>query len=185
MVDLRSKFPLLVLLASAALGQDVFLTPSEYSFPPGSTFPGATWEKVSSPEAVGYSSERLEILRAWLKTQNTTGMMAVTGGRVLFEYGNVSETSKLASVRKSILGMLFGKYIATESRVLHASVKELGLDDMTPFTGPEQYATLQDLLMSRSGICHVFVHARHGANRSSDGEGGEVERGSADAEKLE
>lgn len=143
----------LTLTACTLLGQlPVFTPPSEYHAPPGSTFPGASWEKVKSPEAVGFSSAKLEVLREWLKTQNTTGMMAVTGGRVLFEYGNTSELSKIASVRKSILGMLFGRYVAKDSRVLHATVKDLGLDDLEPFLDIETSATLQDLLMSRSGI---------------------------------
>src|SRR4051794_39004431 len=106
---------LAAVLVLAAFGQEpaqVFTRPSEYSCPPESTYPGLEWERVKSPEAVGYSSARLELLRAWLKTQNTTGMMAIVGGRVLFEYGNIVETSKIASVRKSVLGMLFGKYIA-------------------------------------------------------------------------
>jgi CubicO group peptidase (beta-lactamase class C family) len=94
----------------------------------------------------------LALLRDWLKTQNTTGMMVITGGRVLFEYGNVVETSKIASVRKSVLGMLFGNYVARDSRVLHATVKDLGLEDLEPFEPIEQRATLQDLLMARSGI---------------------------------
>lgn len=113
----------------------VFTRPSEYTPRRGSTYPGIEWEKVASPEAAGYSSERLNILRAWLKTQNTTGMMVVLGGRVLFEYGNVAEISKIASVRKSVLGMLFGKYVAKDARVLHATVKDLGLEDLEPFEG--------------------------------------------------
>ncbi|MCX6623408.1 MAG: serine hydrolase [Acidobacteria bacterium] len=128
-----------------------FIRPSEYTPPRGSTFPGADWEKVKSPEAAGYSSARLEVLRAWLKTQNTTGMLAVTGGRVLFEYGNIAEISKIASVRKSVLGMLFGNYVARDPKVLHASVKDLGLSDLERDPGEER-ASLQDLLMSRSGI---------------------------------
>ncbi len=142
-------------VAAAALGQEkmpVFTRPSDYTFPPGSTYPAAEWERVTSPDAAGYSSPRLDLLRAWLKTQDTTGMMVVTGGRVLFEYGNVMETSKVASVRKSVLGMLFGKYIAKDPRVLHATVKDLGLDDLEPFEQIEERATLQDLLMARSGI---------------------------------
>ena len=80
-------------IAVAAFGQDsgpVFTRPSEYTPPPGSTYPGVEWAPVASAEAAGYSSERLDVLRAWLKTQNTTGMMVITGGRVLFAYGNVT-----------------------------------------------------------------------------------------------
>ncbi|MCL4849818.1 MAG: serine hydrolase [Bryobacteraceae bacterium] len=107
---------------------------------------------MASPEAAGYSRERLDLLRAWLKTHDTTGMMVVVGGRVLFEYGNVVETSKVASVRKSVLGMLFGKYIAKDPRMLHATVEDLRLEDLESFEQIEKRATLQDLLMARSGI---------------------------------
>lgn len=130
----------------------MFHRPSEYVPPQGSTYPERDWEKVASPESAGYSSERLKILSAWLKTQETTGMLAITGGRVLFEYGDVAQTSKVASVRKSILGMLFGKYIAKEPKLLHATVKQLGLDDLEPFRKVEESATLQDVLQARSGI---------------------------------
>ncbi len=35
-------------------------------------------------------------------------MMAVVGGRMLFEYGDVDTLSYLASVRESVLSMLYG-----------------------------------------------------------------------------
>jgi hypothetical protein len=71
----------------------------------GDAYPGAHWDQVQ-PEAVGYSSARLEALRGWLKVQATTSMMVVVHGRVIFSYGDVSHTSKIASVRKSVLDML-------------------------------------------------------------------------------
>lgn len=146
---------LIALFAHLTAGQDIqppFIRPFEYHAPPGSTFPGAEWEKVKSPEDAGFSGAKLEVLRAWLGTQDTTSMLAVTGGRVLFEYGNVAEVSKVASVRKSILGMLLGNYVAREPRLLYASVKAMGLEDMEGFEGAEGSATLQNLLMLRSGI---------------------------------
>src|ERR1700722_10163772 len=78
-------------------------------------FPDPNWERIK-PEAVSMSSTRLEILRSWLKTQKTTAFMIVVGGRSIFEYGDVTKVSKVASVRKSILAMLYGKYV-TEGRV--------------------------------------------------------------------
>src|SRR6185369_6075927 len=75
-------------------------------------FPHADWEHVAGPEAAGFSSAKLEVLRAWMKTQHTTALMVSVGGRVLFEYGDVKHVSVLASARKSVLGMLYGKYVA-------------------------------------------------------------------------
>jgi hypothetical protein len=51
---------------------------------------------------LGYSSARLEALNGWLKTQQTAAMMVVVHGKVIFEYGDLRQTSKVASVRKSV-----------------------------------------------------------------------------------
>ncbi|MBV8732002.1 MAG: serine hydrolase [Acidobacteriia bacterium] len=116
-------------------------------------FPGANWERVK-PEAVSTSSARLEVLRSWLKTQKTTAMMIVVGGRSIFEYGDITRVSKVASIRKSILAMLYGKYVAEGKIDLNTTVKELGLDDVKPFLPIEERATLLQILTARSGIYH-------------------------------
>src|SRR5215471_8683581 len=76
-------------------------------------FPGADWERVARPEAIGYSSAKLEALRGWLKTQQTKAMVVAVGGRILFDYGDPKYVSVVASVRKSILAMMYGKYVAS------------------------------------------------------------------------
>jgi CubicO group peptidase (beta-lactamase class C family) len=48
--------------------------------------------------------------------------------------------------------MLFGNYVANGKVNLLQSVKQIGLDDIEPLLPVEESATLQDLLMSRSGI---------------------------------
>jgi CubicO group peptidase (beta-lactamase class C family) len=117
-------------------------------------FPGANWERIAKPEAAGYSSVKLDALRTWLKTGATTGMLVSVGGRVLFEYGDVKHVSKIASIRKSVLGMLYGNYVANGKVDLQKTVKEIGLDDLQRFLPVEENATLEMLLMSRSGIYH-------------------------------
>src|SRR5712692_11300767 len=92
-------------------------------------FPGREWEKVK-PEAEGYSSEKLDVLRAWLKTQQTTAMHVSVRGRVVFEYGDVGRVSKVASVRKSILAMLYGNYIAQGKVDPNSTVEQLSLTDV-------------------------------------------------------
>ena len=117
----------------------------------GEVVPGAEWQAVK-PESVGYSSAKLEALRAWLKVQATTSMMVVVQGRVIFSYGDVTHTSKIASVRKSVLGMLYGSYVVNGKIDLTKTVKELGLEEKEPFLPIEEHATLQQLLAARSGI---------------------------------
>src|SRR5262245_24176596 len=74
-------------------------------------YPGRTWDVVSSPESAGFRSTALHALRDKLTTLPTTSMMVVVGGRQVFEYGDLAQVSYLASARKSILSMLYGKYV--------------------------------------------------------------------------
>jgi len=137
------QLPLLMLFLTAVRADD-----------PKPVFPGADWEHIASPEVAGFSSAKLDVLRAWMKTQHTTAMMVSVGGRVLFESGDVKHVSVLASARKSVLGMLYGKYLANGTINLDKTVKEVGLDDVQKFLPIEEKASLLYLLMSRSGIYH-------------------------------
>src|SRR5258705_187360 len=110
-----------VILISTVLAQD-----------PRLAFPGTEWEKVK-PETEGYSSDKLDVLRAWLKTQQTTAMQVSVRGRVIFEYGDLKRVSKVASVRKSILSMLYGNYHAAGKVDLSKTVEQLGLEDVQSF----------------------------------------------------
>ena len=52
------------------------------------------------------------------------------GGKTVFEYGDLAKVSKIASVRKSILALMFGKYFAEGKADLNKSVGDLGLEDV-------------------------------------------------------
>ena len=120
----------------------------------GYVLPGVEWEHAS-PESEGFSSARLEALRALLKTHQTDAMMIVSRGHVVFEYGNTALVSNLASVRKSVLDLLYAVETQKGIKVWDAfnkTVVELGLEDKVPFNDIEKHAVLEQLLMSRSGI---------------------------------
>jgi CubicO group peptidase (beta-lactamase class C family) len=121
---------------------------------PAPVFPEADWQRTK-PESVGLSNVKLEALRGWLKTQRTTAMVVVVGGRMVFEYGDIKLVSKVASVRKSILAMLYGIPTVQERVDFNKTVVQLGLDDVNPFLPVEQKATLMHLLTARSGIYHA------------------------------
>ncbi|HEX7090581.1 MAG TPA: serine hydrolase [Longimicrobiales bacterium] len=118
-------------------------------------FPAAEWQRIESPESVGWSSEGLERVEARLSTLATTGFMAVVGGRVLMTYGDVEAISYLASVRKSILSMLYGIYIERGMIDLDRTLAELGIDDVGGLSAQEKQATVRNLITARSGIYHA------------------------------
>src|SRR4051794_5575636 len=97
--------------------------------PAQTVYPGKEWERIQ-PENSGYSSKRLAALSAYLAPIDTTAMMVVHRGKVIFEYGDLTRQSYLASVRKSILAILYGKYVANGKINLDATLDDLGMDDV-------------------------------------------------------
>jgi hypothetical protein len=80
-------------------------------------------------------------------------MMAVYKGKVIFEYGDTAKLTKIASVRKSILDVLFAAELKRlPDNLNYATVVQPGLQDNTPFVHPEELANFEQLLASRSGI---------------------------------
>ncbi len=117
-------------------------------------YPGADWERISNPKAYGYSAAGLDSAKALLGIIGTTGAVVVVGGRILFDYGNTSELSYLASARKSVLAMLYGNYVASGTVRLDKTLEQLGIDDLGGLTQEERQATVSDLLAARSGVYH-------------------------------
>lgn len=122
-------------------------------------YPGAEWQQIATPETVGWSSAELATVRSHLEQMHSTALMAVVGGRVVFEYGDVDTVSYLASVRKSILSMLFGRYVADGTVDLDRTLAELGIDDLQGLSEREKQATVRHLLSARSGVYHPASNA--------------------------
>jgi CubicO group peptidase (beta-lactamase class C family) len=118
-----------------------------------SVFPGVAWERVDPPQSAGVTA-RHDALRATLAGGQTTGMLVIVGGRVLFEYGNPAEVSYIASARKSLVSMLYGKYVATGRIPLGTNLRALQIDDAGGLLPSEREATVGDLLAARSGVYH-------------------------------
>ena len=118
-------------------------------------FPGKEWERIEKAESVGYSSARLQALRGWLQSLDTTAMMVSVGGRSLFEYGDLTHQSYLASVRKSVLAILYGKYVESGKIQLDKTLREFEFTDVGGLSPREQEATVESLIAARSGVYHL------------------------------
>jgi CubicO group peptidase (beta-lactamase class C family) len=149
------------LLAALALGCATATRPAAAPAAAATTavYPGAEWERIADPASVGWSRAGLDSVRARLATLPSTGFVAVVGGRVLMEYGDPRAVSYLASVRKSVLAMLYGNYVASGKVRLDKTLAELGMDDIGGLTASEREATIRDLLTARSGVFHLASNA--------------------------
>ncbi len=122
-------------------------------------YPGTSWERIADPAAAGFSAPALEAIHPYVDGINTSAVMAVAGGRVLFEHGPVDSLSYLASVRKSILAMLYGNYVADGTIDLELTLEELGMDDVQGLLPIEKRARILDLVTARSGVYHPASNA--------------------------
>ena len=52
-----------------------------------------------------------EIRKFVIDSMNTTGLMVIVGGECIFKFGSVDRISYIASCRKSVMAMLYGKYV--------------------------------------------------------------------------
>jgi CubicO group peptidase (beta-lactamase class C family) len=118
-------------------------------------YPVSDWEYEKNVSAAGWNQEKLNRLSAYIiDSANTTGMMVVHRGKVIFEYGNTKDNSYLASCRKSILAMLYGPFVTAGKIDLDKTLRELDLNDVGGLLPIEKNATIRHLLTARSGIYH-------------------------------
>jgi CubicO group peptidase (beta-lactamase class C family) len=92
---------------------------------------------------------------ATLRTLPTTGFLVLQGDKVALNYGDNSSPAYLASVRKSVLSVLFGRSVANGAIALDATLDELGIDDVGGLLPVERQARVRDLLTARSGVYHA------------------------------
>ena len=108
-----------------------------------------------APEDVGWSSQKLEEAKAFAEKINSAAVMVLYDGKVFISWGNVAKKYSIHSIRKPLLGALYGIYRGRGKINLSATLEELDIDDIPPLlTKEEKTATVSDLLKSRSGVYH-------------------------------
>ena len=136
-------------LATVMLG--MILLPSLHSFA-RQRYPGEHWKKASRPEALGWSSEKLELAKEHFEKIGSAAVVIVVDGLILDEWGDTSRHFRAHSMRKSLLNAIFGIHVHEGHIDLEATLEELGIDDNEPLTASEKQATIRHLLKGRSGI---------------------------------
>jgi CubicO group peptidase (beta-lactamase class C family) len=151
----RRRVPHLALITAViALA---LLAPAGAQGPSGGVFPGVSWEYVARENlaAYGWSPDILRKTTEFIRDEsNTTGLVVVDRGRVVFRYGDVEELSYIASARKSVLAMLYGYWVENGTIKLNTTLDALGLDDIGGLLPVEKQATIEQLITARSGVYH-------------------------------
>jgi hypothetical protein len=94
-------------------------------------FPDSTWKKYDSVDSVGYNPQKIKkVIKYVIDSMNTTGLVVTVNGKILFDYGDIKELSYIASCRKSILSMMYSKYVKNGTIDLDKTLEELGVDDI-------------------------------------------------------
>ena len=118
-------------------------------------YPDSAWQCINNVAKEGWSSDSLSQLEKFIiESTNATGMVVVQSGKILFNYGDIKETSYLASCRKSILSILYGPFVRNGKIDLATTIEQLHLDDVGGLLPIEKKATIKDLLTARSGVYH-------------------------------
>ena len=133
------------------------LAPLAAQVPTQSVFPGTSWEYVPRGDLAtyGWSPEVLQKATTYIRDDsNTTGLVVVDRGRVVYQYGDIQELSYIASVRKSILSMLYGYWVENGTIKLDTTLEQLNIDDIGGLLPIEKKATIQHVITARSGVYH-------------------------------
>ena len=112
-----------------------------------------------APEAVGFSSQRLAAARAQFDRMGSAAFMALHDGRVFVSWGDVVGKYSLHSLRKAVLGALFGIAVGRGQIDTAATLAQLGIDDIPPgLAAEERQARVIHLLQCRSGVYHEAAY---------------------------
>ncbi|MFI5309951.1 MAG: amidohydrolase family protein [Gemmatimonadales bacterium] len=123
--------------------------------PASPVFPADTWQRVSDPTRAGWSKPGLDSVQALISGMKSSAMVVVEHGKIVYSYGDITAQSYLASVRKSILSMLYGIEISRGHIDTSKTLATLGINDVGGLLPSERQARIQDLLGARSGVYHA------------------------------
>jgi CubicO group peptidase (beta-lactamase class C family) len=114
--------------------------------------PGNNWARHQTPQAAGFDRSGLMEAESAIYELPTTSLMVIKGGKIVYTYGDIAQPSYLASARKSILSMLYGKYVQAGVIDLNRTVGDIGIQENMPLLDIEKTATVRNLLTSSSAV---------------------------------
>lgn len=119
-------------------------------------YPGREWPEALPGRWSGSTLADLDLTLS--SVEGSTALIVVHAGRQVFLWGDPAQKSSVASVRKSLINVLYGIYVAEGKIRLDARLAELDIDDIEGLSAAERGATVADLLAARSGVYHPSVY---------------------------
>ncbi len=110
----------------------------------------------------------LESMRARAEAAGATGLVLLTDGETVLEWGDVTTPTPVHSVRKSVLSALIAQNtgIGPNEIPLDATLADLGVDDVPPLSTAQRDARVIDLLRSTSGVARQAAAETVGMRRA-------------------
>ena len=147
------------LIVLTVISVSLSLTKAHTWFYKQASFKGIPFERVESFDDSYFSEEKIqEMLKYLVEESETTGMVVLENGKIVLEYGDIAEISYTASVRKSILSMLFGKYVDEGRLDLQQTIGDFGIEEDDGLFPIEKQATIDNILTARSGVFHTAAN---------------------------
>lgn len=116
-------------------------------------FPDSVWHYVEKPDTLGWDIAKLvELDQFVINKTNLTGLVIIYKGKVLYDFGDTKELSYIASCRKSVMSMLYGRYVENGTIDLNKTMADLEISDNTELLEIEKKAKVEHVLTARSGI---------------------------------
>jgi CubicO group peptidase (beta-lactamase class C family) len=120
-------------------------------------FPGETWSAVE-PALVGWDTEALNRAHRFTRSLDTSSLIVLHRGVPVALWGEISRRENSQSIRKALLGGLYGSAVKDGIIGLDTNLGDLGVDDDPPLTSEEKTATVRHLLLARSGVYHSAIY---------------------------
>ena len=131
----------------------------------GCTEPVKYQFSYAEPESKGFSSQKLETLKAHLEASGSSSMMIMIDGEVIFEWGSTDKKHLIHSMRKALMNSLYGIAIGKGQIDTTMTLRQLNINDVSPLSDNELNARVADLLKSRSGVYHNAAAVNNGMLR--------------------
>ncbi|WP_299124757.1 DUF2306 domain-containing protein [uncultured Tenacibaculum sp.] len=119
------------------------------------SFKGIALEKKTINQDSYFTTEKFNEIDNYLKEESeTTSMMVLENGKVVYEYGDVSEISDIKDSRNGIVSLLFGKYVENNTINLQETIEANNVSEYNGLLPMEKQASIENLLTSSSGVIY-------------------------------